>query len=236
MSARMRIVGSLLIALMIALTQPGCEGRRGPGDRSPLPQEDAEFLLAIVLDLSGSFHETMQKGGKGYRFVLGLTEKFFKDRIGSNDRVVIVQLSGTVKSLLWDGTPKQLKKEFKTAEAFNDFLRSKADPGGSRVHDTIADTLDYVLDDPGVAEGKTRPAVFVLSDMEDNFGDPEGSKQRVIDSLRRYGKQGGVIGLYWVSTFLVPEWRKNFRDAGIRSGRWVVIPDITSDPQLPEFE
>ena len=59
-----------------------------------------------------------------------------------------------------------MHKQFGTAKAFRDYLMQRADPAGSRVHDAVADTVNYVADYPGVAEGRTKSAVVVLSDMD----------------------------------------------------------------------
>jgi hypothetical protein len=172
--------------------------------------------------------------GKAHRFLLLLVERFFRDRIGSNDKIVIAQVSGAEKSLLWDGSPRALRQEFPNAEAFRDFLLAGSNPAGSRVHDGIADTVDYIMDYPGVANGQTKSALFVMSDMDDNFPEAEASKARLLRSLAVYSSRGGVVGFYWVNQTLVSVWRKGLAEAGF--GRAVVESEIAAEPLIPTFD
>jgi hypothetical protein len=127
-----------------------------------------------------------------------------------------------------------LRNQFGSASAFMHFLHGKSNPAGSRIHDGIADALEYILDYPGVKEGKTRVSLFVFSDMDDNFPEPEKSKARVLTLLKEFGRVKGCIGLYWVDQMHVPGWRRDLRDAGIK--HFVVESEIVADPALPTFE
>lgn len=182
--------------------------------------------------MSGSYAHLMTQDGKAYRFTLRVADKYLR-RMDPNDRLIITQLSATEKALQWDGSPIALRRSFPTANAFRDFLLSKSDPAGSRVHDGIADTLDYLLANPRIASGKTRSAVFVLSDFLDNAPDSEKSKERLLKSLAGYGRAGGVVGFYWVDQSLVLEWRRQLNDAGVQ--HFVVESEIVADPPLPNF-
>jgi hypothetical protein len=212
--------------------QSGCEPRHEE-HVSPLVEQETEYALAILLDLSGSYADLMTKDGKAYRFSLRVADKYLR-RLDSSDRLIITQLSATEKALLWDGSPIALRRSFPTANAFRDFLLSKSDPAGSRVHDGIADTLDYLLASPSVASGKTRSAVFVLSDFVDTAPDSEKSKERLLKSLAAYGRAGGTVGFYWVDQSLVLDWRRHLNDAGIQ--HFVVESEIVADPPLPNIE
>jgi hypothetical protein len=185
--------------------------------------------------MSGSYSEQMRTdSGKAYRFLMRVVDAFFRDRIGSNDRIVITQISSVDRAMLWDGSPRALREEFPSPDAFRDFLLAHSNPNGSRVHDSIADALDYMMDRPGVAQKTTKSAVIVLSDMQENFPEPERSMARLTQALASYGRLGGVVGLYWVDQTLVPGWRKRLQSAGLRS--WVVESDIVASPTLPNFE
>lgn len=198
-----------------------------------LGREDAEYLIVIGLDLSGSFADRMTRDGKGYEFTMRVADQYFRNSIGTNNRIIIAQLSATNRALLWDGTPVQLRQDFATAAEFRDFLLKKSHPAGSRVYDGIADAFDYVLSDPSVAGGKTRTAVFVLSDFDDNLSDPKG-EQRLTQSLNAFAKTNGVIGFYFLDHYRVPAWRQHLRDAGVK--QWVCESEIVAYPPLPSFE
>lgn len=193
-----------------------------------------EFVATIMLDLSGSFSELMTKDGKAYGFALRVVDRLFRERMGSSDKIIIGQLSGSDLPMLWEGRPIDLRGAFPNSEAFGKFLASKANPGGSRIHDGIADAVDYLLNYPGIAEGKTRSALFVLSDMLDNAPEPEKSRDRLLKALTVYGQRDVAVGFYWVHHPLVLPWRTDLQNAGIR--HFVVESQIVADPQLPKFE
>ena len=54
--------------------------------------------------------------------------------------------------------------------------------------------LEYMAVYPGVANGETKSAVFVLSDMDDTIGD-DRSKERLDEELKRYSATKGVVGM-----------------------------------------
>jgi hypothetical protein len=226
--SRWQILGLVSLAAVC-----GCEPRREQ-HVSPLAQDEIENVVVILLDMSGSYAARSGADGEAYGFALQVVDRYFRNSIGSNDRLVLAQISGTEKSLLWEGTPIQLRQKFSTADEFHRFLQAKSSPHGSRVHSGAADALDYVLAFPGVANDTTRSAVFVLSDMLDNFPDSEQSKQRLLRSLAAYSQSGGAVGLYWVDSSLLAEWRANLRNAGIKN--FVVESEIVADPALPTFE
>src|ERR1051325_206552 len=125
-----------------------------------LGREDSEFLVVIAVDMSGSFADYMTRDGKGYEFTMRVADRYFRNSIGSGNRIVIAQLSATNRALLLDGTPVDLRQMFPSATEFRDNLLKKSNPFGSRIYDGIADAFDYVLSDPGVINGKTKAAVF----------------------------------------------------------------------------
>ena len=226
-------VVSILACFVLLLSILGCERRRENQELFSR-EDDGQYVLTIVFDLSGSFAHLMADNGKGYEFALLVMDHYFRDRIGKDDKIIIAQISGTDRSLLWQGTPAELRREFPTAETFRQFLMTKADSRGSLVHDGITHALNYVLSEPSIASGNAKSAVFVLSDMVDNGPDTDQSKRKTADALMNYGKQGGVVGLYYVDQMLVPVWRRQLRDAGIRT--FCVESEIVGNPTLPSFD
>lgn len=227
-------VGSVLMACLVALSL-GCQ-QRNPDESAALTDQEAEHLLVVVIDLSGSYAQFMTEDGRAYQFLMRLIGRFFHDRIGSNDRIVISQISSPhlKQTLLWEGSPRAFAGEFQTAAGFRTFLLAHSDPNGSRVHDTIADAIEYVLDYPGVAEKRTKTAVIALTDMLDNAAEPEKSRQRLQDALGKYGRCGGIVGLYWVEQTLVSPWRQRLREARLKEMK--VESEIVVQPDLPRFD
>lgn len=224
-----------LAAVLLPLLGAGCTK---VSDQAAHPvslgREDADTMIVIALDLSGSFADRMTKDGKGHAFSMRVCDTYFRNSVGTQNRLVLTQLSATDRSLLWDGTPVQLRQDFPTSESFCEFLKRKSDPGGSRLHDGVADALDYVLSDQGVASGKTKAALFVLSDFDDNAPHPELSEKRLVKCLTNFAKTGGAVGFYFLDHQKVPLWRRHLRDAGVK--QWVCESEIVAYPPLPTFE
>src|SRR5205823_25060 len=103
----------LTLVALLAAALVGCTPHN-PNDDSPvsLNREDADCLVVIAIDLSGSFLDMMAKDGRAYAFTLRVADTYFRSSIGTKNRLVIAQLSATDRALLWDGTPAQLREEF----------------------------------------------------------------------------------------------------------------------------
>ena len=211
----------------------GC-ARRLDTSESILANEDSEYVVLVALDLSGSFRQLMAEDGKGYEFARMLLDRYFKEQIGNHNKIILAQISNTKQSLLWEGTPMELRADFPSPEVFRDFLIKNSDPTGSRVHDGIAHALEYLMGEPAIASRKAKSAVFVLSDMEDNTPNTAESGNRLVQALNAYGQLGGVVGMYYVDQMLVPVWRQHLIGAGLKDHRVESI--IVQRPTLPSFE
>ena len=194
--------------------------------------DDREYerVVVIGIDLSGSFLQLMAERGKAWEFLLRVIDRYLRGN--GNEKLILVQLSGNANALIWDGTPSQLRKDFPDQEAFRKHLLSRADPNGSRLHDGISEALEYQAGLPGMTP-KTKRALLVLSDMDDNQSAP-GSEQRLVKALGDFGKRGGAVGMYFVDHFRVARWRSNLKAAGVRNH--VVESHIVATPTLPTLD
>lgn len=233
--------------LMLIAMSVGCS-KRQEGSEVMFEEEKGKYVVTILLDMSGSFQQMMATDGKAYEFALQVIDRYFRDRIGMPDKLVIARIAGSERALLWEGTPQQLRQDFPGPEKFREMLLSdeRRPSGGtldttvpahltfgSNVHQSLTKTLDYVLEEPGVTDGSMKSAVFVLSDMLDTDQSDE-NKKKVLESLSQYGQSGGTLGIYWCDQLHVTEWRKHLKDAGIEHA--VVQSHIQSRPTLPNFE
>jgi hypothetical protein len=224
----------IIIVAFFTATGGGCEKAAPAKYSPPIKTGQTEYVVAIAIDLSGSFYQMILDGdGKAYKFAMAVVEQLFHDRTDPNDRIVLCQISGTEKSLLWEGNPMDLKRDFSSAAAFRDFMMKRSSPHASRVHLAIADLLDYVADYPGVADGKTRSAVFCLTDGLDNVGGQDAEK-RLRTALKKYAAMKGVFGLYWADLQVLNTWRRWLREDGFKN--FQVEAEIVSMPRLPSFE
>ena len=227
------------LAVLIPLALAGCieEPRRSGGNSLFAPalggDDDEGFILVIALDLSGSMRDTMTANdGKAFAFACQVVDKYTHNSIGTADEVMLAQLSNTNKPLLYQGTPDQLRRDFDDPDHFRVYLKAKSDPNGSLLHSGIADVIDYVLVQPGVATGKKKVVFLVVSDLLDT--EQGKSKARMTMALKRLAKVHVAVGLYWVDQTLVAEWKRALADAGIRN--FVVESDVRWNPPLPEFK
>jgi hypothetical protein len=222
---------SLLLVLSLSVT--GCE-QYVEVETSPIGVVEREYVLAFVLDTSGSFYPRMFGGNEvAYKFFLRASDQFFMNRIGEGklDRILISQLSADNRTLLWEGPPLSLRRKFGSSATLQRFIEEKSNPGGSRAYAALADTLDYLYELPGVKEGKTQVCVLVLSDFLDNSPTQQEDQQRMTESLERFAKTKNCIGMYWVDQLCVNDCRRWLAEAGIKDS--VVEGDIVDDPTLP---
>jgi hypothetical protein len=221
--------------LVFCVMLTGCQ-QRAEQSESVFRTDDGEYVLTIVLDMSGSFQEMMAEDGKAWAFVSQVIDRYFRDRLGRNDKLILAQLSANDRALLWRGTPLQLRQEFASASAFRDWLASRSDPHGSRVYEGIVQAVEYTLADPIVTGGKGKAAVFILSDMVDTAPGSDDARDRAVNALAAIGKQQGVVGLYYVDARLCSVWNRLLGDAGVPPAHLRVEADIVSRPVLPSFE
>lgn len=226
-----------LIAVAIGLSTVlafagGCTDRNQLG-AVVLGRPKSGLKVVLVVDTSGSFKKPMLAEGKAFRFATSVIEKHFRHRIGTDDRLVISQVSGTTRNMIWEGRPLDLRRDFKTPEAFRDAVMERAAPHSSLINLGLANTLNYVMSDPRVASGETRVAVFVLSDLIETGPDKEESERTLDEALAKFGQAGHVFGAYYVDQLLLDEWRKRIQQSGIREYR--IEPDFVGDPELPEI-
>ena len=222
------------VGLMLAVLLSGCGKRRSTTSQPAFPEDEKEYILAIVFDLSGSFMQLMAEDGRAYDFAMQVVDRYHRNTIGTRDKLVIAQISGTQRSLLWEGTPLQLRHQFPTAASFREFLLSKADPNGSLVNDGLAHVVNYLTADPQVSGGHAKLGLFVLSDMLDSGPNPEESQKRLVQSLSVLGLTDSLIGMYFVDQLLVAYWKQQLQAAGLR--RYHVESEIVGKPLLPELE
>jgi hypothetical protein len=145
----------------------------------------------------------------------------------------LTRIAGSKKAILLDAEPQGFQRRFPDAETFRKFILSQPDPGGSRVYDSLRDTLDYMVLQHRNAR-RVKSMVLAFTDMDDNRPDGPQSKELLIDSLKAYARVGGVIGIYGCELSTVPEWSRILENAGFKN--YVVEPDVRENPKLPIFD
>lgn len=223
----------LAIVLIEMVTICGCGERRDADRPSVFREQDNQYVAVIVIDLSGSFSDKMANDGKAYQFAVQVLDHYFRRRDALSDRIILAQISGTERSLMWEGSPLELRRDFPSAESFRDFLLKQADGSGSLVNDGLANVMEYVTSHPQHGNGRAKSAVLVLSDMDDTGGN-SNAEQRLMRSLSTYGQQNGSVGIYFCNQLGVGKWKERLGQSGIRN--YVVESEIVGKPKLPSFD
>ncbi|TWT60969.1 VWA domain-containing protein [Rubinisphaera italica] len=231
----------LVAAVLAAVALAGCGEKR---DRSAAEQHvfrpepstsrsaPTQQVVMIVMDLSGSFTDKMAEDGKAYEFAIHVLDRYFRRPDSQTDKIILAQISGTEKSLMWEGSPLDLRREFPSADKFRDFLLEKADGGGSLVHDGVRNAIDYLTYHPNYGSSNARTVTLILSDMDDTGS--VDSEQRLTTSLAANAQNQGAIGIYFCNQLKVEEWKRRLGSAGYLY--FVVESEIVGRPQLPNFE
>jgi hypothetical protein len=218
--------------IIAAAVLTGCEPA-GDARREIIAPEDCKFKLAVIVDMSPSFASLMADQGQAYQMLLEVVDRYLRDTIGSQDRIILAQISGKQPALIWDGTSLELRQQFDPPK-FAAFLHVHSEPMGSPVYEVTAETLEYMMADPAVESGKTTPILLILSDMQDTSLATAELKDRLLSDLRNYGKVGGTLGIYFCDQERVARWKKGLADAGIKHS--FVESGIVTTPTLPNFE
>lgn len=191
---------------------------------------EREHVVCVVIDLSESFQDQMVVKGKAHEFLMQVLNRYYREKIGSDSQIIIAQISGSDRCLLWKGTPATLRQEFTSATAFRLFLRKNASPG-SRVYHSIAESAEYLATDRAVTKGHARASLFVLSDLIDNSPESSAEKERAIKAIEHLGQVGGNAGFYYCDQSCIPSWREAMQATGTDC---VIEADFVR-PTLPEF-
>jgi hypothetical protein len=229
-----------VVPLLFVAIIAGCGARRDETkqarlSKSPFPKDESEYVAMIVMDNSSSFQQLMAEEGHAYSFICSVIDKYFRDRIGSEkDQIILVQISGSQKSIMWQGTPEGLRRRFQSKQSFRDFLVNNAGPDGSLVHDGVAHALEHMMRIPNVSSGMAKSVLLILSDLDDNGPNPEQSEQRLFDDLVAYFQKGGHAGFYYADQLKMEHWRQKLTAAG-----YPLVPiecRENDNPALPDFE
>ncbi len=228
---------TLLILLLVSI---GCVQEPVTQNHKPFKVNELDACLIVAIDMSGSFQDSWEKDGKAFRLFFELMEQFFTEQIGSQTEVILGQISGNDQTVIFQGSPEQLKQRFRSPEEFSRFLKERSDPSSSPVYDATHRIMEHVNRLEGVTEN-TRLMTVILSDMNDSEKkkDKEQWKKsghRMLKSLTEYRELGGALAMYFVDKDEMARWRLIIRDAGFTPGMYVVEDELVDTPQLPKFD
>jgi hypothetical protein len=221
---------ALFLAAAALVSAAGCFTKyQPPADVKTFERDDVGYVLALNLDVSGSFLRLMEE--RGWPFVAKLVRQFFRDRDTESDQIIISQLSGAPgQGPIWKGSPRDFRRKFGGAGAFKSYL-GQFSPSGSRIFDSVTESLGYAQQHAG---GKTKLLLVVLSDFEDNASAP-GGEERLVRALDEFSRANGRVGFYWLPPTAAQTWEGHLKRL-FPADRYVVVPDIVDAPKLPNLE
>ena len=226
----------VLVLATVVVLGGGCIKVEQPKGRPvSIQKEELDQVLAVVIDLSGSFEGNW--GGKAYPFFQEVIRRYFHSSMGSENRMLIGQLSGNGDPVFWSGTPRDFQRAFPNETAFLDRLAAEEKIGSSPVFRSIIAAIEHVEGIPQVGPN-TKLTTIVLSDLEDNVADRAVQKrdaQRLLDVVKRYTDDGGSLALFYVAESKRPRWLRAFKKAGIEEDRYWIETDDVEKPTIPDF-
>jgi hypothetical protein len=205
--------------LLIAILTAGCVRVADNQQEGLIEEPDpVEGVLCMGFDMSGPFRQQIQAdNGRVGKFALSVVADFFKARAGSNDQVVLFQISGNMdRPIMWQGRPAEFRSRFGDPAAFRSFLADKARAPEDRcpAFRGIAEALEYVLSFHERPGSKVATATLVFSSFLDTDPDSAVQLERMKDALRRYSKVTAGIGFYWIDNKVAPKIEKILRESG----------------------
>ncbi len=227
----------LLTLSLLCLLTAGCVESPDLGQAAPFESQELDACLVIVIDLSGSYQDLWDQ--RAYNLFLQLSDRYFNESMGTENRLIISQISGTEQALLFEGTPADLRKQFRSPQELSKFLKDRSDPNSSRVIESTRQTLDYVSTFPGVTKN-TRLLTLIFSDMIDSDSLSQiwdqSQTHPLREPLQRYQALGGGIAMYFVADAERQRWNQLLQEAGFQAGHYLIESELTTNPQLPRFE
>ncbi|MBI1313258.1 hypothetical protein GC176_18355 [bacterium] len=222
------LTGYFIVSMLCCIVWlAGCERREHSSMAPVIQRESCDYVLMLAVDV-----ETIRSNPRAFEFIQQAVETYFQERIGGNDQIIITQLSGNDRPLLWQGTPQHLLEEFEDAESFKNYLIGASSPG-RRINQGLADSLNYVLDTFSVKKGKAKTVTLIVSSMLDDQPQGSDSDAQLMDSLIEYGHRGG-LAFYFCDQSRMDYVRDKMEEAGFG---WTILEcDIYGRPPLPEFE
>lgn len=215
-----------LISGLLACHMSGC-ARRDTSRPVTFEQEETDYTLLIVADI-----DIISTNPRAFDFVTYAVEHYFKERVGTKDQIIISGLSGNKRPLLFQGTPRDLRREMPTEAEFRKYLVARSEKG-RRINDGIAESLDFLAHTSSVKRGKAAPIALIVSSMVDGEPESKESDDRVMAELIKFGKAGGELAFYFCDQQRMAAVREKMEKAGFG---WEILEcDIHGRPPLPTY-
>lgn len=226
-----------IVAFALVFCFTGCIER-------DLNRKDASFeeskltsVCAVLLDMSASFRGTLKQ--RGHKLFFEIVDRHLSASMGADAKLIVGQLSAEKDQIvLFEGSPADFRRRFRSPQEFAAFISSKSDPSASHVLEATRRTLDYLVSTSGITEN-TRMTLVVLSDMHDS--ESNAVRRTALDeelkvAMKDFQAKGGAMALYYVAEQQREKWYRRLRECGFTPEQYVVETDLAETPRLPKFE
>ncbi len=219
---------SLLFILWICVALSGCGKRREKSDGFSFDQPATKYTLLIVADI-----DVVKSDPRSYELVVRAIDKYFHDRIGESDQVIISQISGNDHPMIFQGTVRQLRHDIPNQEAFKRYLMEHSDPG-RRLSEGLAESFEYLMNTYSVAKGNSIPVALIISSLKEGEAETPTSEQHFIDELIKFHRSRGRMAFYYCDQQRMAWIRAQTAKAGMT---WVTLEGESNKyPPLPTFD
>ena len=193
-----------------------------------------DYLAVMAINMSTDFRRSMERDDAAFKHVLAVVDTFNRHTVGSEARLVMTQVSGVGNTLLWEGTPRQLRQQFATAKDFRRFVLDKK-AGKPEAIKGLVTTTKYLLNHEALDNPDCKPALFIISDAQDQREYAETFKDcaELAKNFTKISSRKGVCGWYFVDDANL-DWAKEIvQRSGFSDYR--VEADIVRRPSVPRF-
>lgn len=231
----MKFYRFIFMLFLMMMFVSGCIVSNPKAKHIPLKTKSLDAVLVVAVDLSGSFAKDFSD--RAYPLLLNVMRKYFVEQMGNDCKVILAQISAQENAVLFEGTPRDLRRRFDSPEALAEFLLDNSKPNSSPVFEAMEETLHYVNQLSDV-DADTSILTVIASDLKDSEQDRAIWKQKgdsMLAELKRYQQLGGAIALYHVDVNEVELWKKVLASAKFEPGMSLISNDMAEDPPLPTF-
>lgn len=212
------------ILILICVAFLGCEQK----DANSLKKKDQlTRMLSIVIDMSGSFEDRLEKGKLSYRLIRSSIGTYFHKYRNQSSLIISTIDSRSKRSIVWQGQAREFGKDFSSEKKFFAHIRKNIDASGSNIYSSLENTITHMLAYPP----EIQKTVMVLSDMWDNSKKPR--KDEFYQVLTQFKAADGEIAFYFVDQTVVSELKEKLESIGYSSP--IVVSSFQRKMPLPNF-
>lgn len=233
-----RFLFPIAFILAVSLLIVGCAEKVQRTAKPMFDTKPLDACLVINVDLSSSFSRDF--GERAFPLMMKIVGEYFRSQTGNDCKVVLAQTSASSEdeTVLFEGSPRQLRQRFADPDALSAFLMSKSDPSRSPIIEAMTTAVGYANAMPDVGD-ETQMLTVMISDMIESEPDPAkriAAGRRLSSALKTYQAGGGGLALYYVDVDETPRWTELLDRCGFARGQYVIANELSDVPPMPRMD